>query len=45
VIDPTHCDGLPDGHTRATVVEAPPGPASKPPTLPTESKSITEPSW
>ena len=23
MIDPSHCDGLPDGHTRATIVEFP----------------------
>ena len=31
VVDQTHWDGLPDGHTRAVVVEPPPGPAPTPP--------------
>jgi transposase len=28
VVDPAHWDGLPDGHTRATTLDPPPGPAS-----------------
>lgn len=39
VVDPTHWDGLPDGHTRATVLEPPRRPGETGPSDPTSGTS------
>lgn len=42
VVDPTHWDGLPDGHTRATIVEAPRRSGDP---LPACATGADEPAW
>ena len=43
VVDAAHWDGLPDGHTRAVVVEPPARPASRPAVLPPAGSEGLEP--